>query len=111
MQQRSRHRFEEVADDIRAKIQSGDFPIGKLLPSERELQEGYSVSRTTIRRALADLIDSGWAESSPNRGVVCRRGRPSSGSARIAFIDHRDHVHRSLFFKLHTQMVAKGLEM
>jgi LacI family transcriptional regulator len=108
---KGRHQFEKIADDIKAKIQRGDLPIGKLLPSERELQEAYGVSRTTIRRALSDLVDSRWAESSPNRGVICRRGSVPGKSSRIAFIDHRDHVHRSFFFRLHTHMVAKQLEM
>lgn len=111
MDRETRRRFEAVADDLRVQIQSGDLPVGKLLPSERELQEVYGVSRSTLRRALSVLVESGWAESRPNRGVVCRRGRSSRESRRIAYIDHRDSVHRSLFFGLHGHMVSKGLEM
>lgn len=102
MSGRSRHRFEELARALRADIQRGALAPGSLLPTERELQEAHGVSRTTVRRALADLIDSGWAENLPNRGVLAKLGRVPQQSTQIAFIDHREGVHKSLFFRLHT---------
>ena len=96
---------------MRTTIQSGDLAVGALLPCERQLQEQFGVSRTTVRRALANLVASGWAETSPNRGVISRRGRPIGRSRRIAFVDHKDHVHRSLFFRLHSRMADRGFEM
>jgi LacI family transcriptional regulator len=29
----------------------------------------------------------------------------------MAFVDHRDHVHKTLFFKLHTRLAAEGLDL
>src|SRR6185369_17046610 len=38
-----RKRFHEVAERIEAMIRSGEFAIGDLLPSERELMERFQV--------------------------------------------------------------------
>lgn len=111
MSDQDRRRFEQLAAHFREAIQKGEIPIGTLLPSERQLQQTFGVSRTTVRRALADLVESGWAESSPNRGVVSRLGKPKLRSTRIAYVDHRDHVHKALFFKLHTRMIDQGLDL
>jgi len=104
-------RFEEVCRAIREGIQRGETPPGSLLPSERQLQQIYGVSRTTVRRALAELVASGWAASNPNRGVVCKLGPAKPRSNWVAYIDHRDHVHKSLFFKLHRQMASIGFDL
>ncbi len=104
-------RFERVAAEIRTAIREGGLMADALLPSERQLQETYGVSRTTVRRALAELVATGWAENSPNRGMVSRLGRTPSRSTRIAYIDHRDDVHRSLFFKLHTRAAEAGFDL
>ncbi|MGV3614746.1 MAG: GntR family transcriptional regulator [Fimbriimonas sp.] len=108
MPRRSPPRFDALARAIRADIQRGVLAPGSLLPTERELQEAHGLSRTTVRRALAELIETGWAENLPNRGVLARLGRSSSQSTRIAFIDHREDVHKSLFFRLHTLLADRG---
>ena len=105
------YRFEAIADALQARIRRGEFAAGSLLASERQLQESYSVSRTTIRKALAELVARGWAEAKPNRGVVARHGSATPASHRVAFIDHRDHVHKTLFFKLHTGLATAGFHL
>ena len=55
---------------IEADIQQGRYPAGQLLPSELDLAERYQVSRTTIRRVLAWLVDDGQLIKQPQRGVV-----------------------------------------
>ncbi len=106
-----RHRFEELARSLREEILRGAFPPGTLLPTERELQEAHHVSRTPVRRALAELIETGWAENLPNRGVLAKLGRPAEKSNRVAFIDNRDCVHKALFFRLHTLLDQKGYQL
>ena len=60
-------RFQQLAEQLRELIGRGEYPVGNLLPAERQLQERFGVSRTTVRRALAELVSMGWAESSPKR--------------------------------------------
>ena len=38
-----------------AKITSGDWPVGSIIPGEIELAEQLSVSRDTVRKALDAL--------------------------------------------------------
>jgi hypothetical protein len=96
---------------LRKAIRDSRIPIGSLLPTERELQDTYSVSRSTVRRALKALIDSGWAESSPNRGVIARHGPAVGRSTNIGYIDHGLDIQRYLFFKLGLILQSQGYHL
>lgn len=48
--------FETISDEIETRIQRGEFKGGMLIPSEAELQQLFSASRTTIRKALDNLV-------------------------------------------------------
>lgn len=103
--------YQAIAQDLRKAIRDGRIPVGSLLPTERELQETYRVSRSTVRRALKALIDSGWAESSPNRGVLAKHGPPVGRSKNIGYIDHGHDIQRYLFFKLGQLLQAQGYHL
>ncbi|WCB94128.1 Putative L-lactate dehydrogenase operon regulatory protein [Baekduia alba] len=53
--------YEQVADQLRESILSGQLPAGSALPPERELSERYGVGRTTVREALRALQATGLA--------------------------------------------------
>ncbi|MEU8380600.1 GntR family transcriptional regulator [Streptosporangium sp. NPDC048865] len=67
---------QEIADGLRAAIESGDLPPGALLPSERELIERYSVSKTTVAKAIAILRSAGLVTTTPGRGVFVPKRPP-----------------------------------
>lgn len=46
---------EQIFDQLKEKIISGELQPGEKLPSENEMCKLYGVSRTTIRQALANL--------------------------------------------------------
>jgi DNA-binding FadR family transcriptional regulator len=46
-----------LRDAIRARLKSGQWPPGHRIPTERELGEQFGLSRTTVRRVLADFKD------------------------------------------------------
>lgn len=56
-------RYQEIADQIRSRIEAGEFGAGRLLPSESELSVAYGASRVTVRRALELLRDEGLVDS------------------------------------------------
>lgn len=56
--------YKSIADQLRIRLNSADYDIGSPLPSEKRLAEEFAVSRMTIRKAVALLID--W-------GLVIRR--------------------------------------
>lgn len=49
----------QIQADLMRAIESGEFPAGKLLPSEVELQARYAVSRATVRKAMEELSAAG----------------------------------------------------
>lgn len=55
--QRRVRRSDEIAADLRRRIQAGDFTHG--LPSERDLRSEYGVSKETLRNALLVLDAEG----------------------------------------------------
>jgi DNA-binding GntR family transcriptional regulator len=55
--------WRKVADDLRKRIESGEWPPGSPLPSLSALEEEYRVSRTTARKAIGALRDDGLVES------------------------------------------------
>jgi GntR family transcriptional regulator len=56
-------RYRTIADDLRRRVEEGEFAAGRLLPSESELSGAYAASRITIRKALEVLRDEGLLDS------------------------------------------------
>lgn len=69
-------RIHEIASDLRARIETGEFPIGSKLPSTRELSEQYSISAQAIARVVALLKGDGVVEGRQGAGVFVRAWRP-----------------------------------
>ena len=68
-------RASEVADQIRAGIDSGELKPRDRLPSERRLAERFGVSRDTVRRALAELADDALITAQRGSGSYVRSGQ------------------------------------
>lgn len=64
--------FRRIADDLRAKIQTGELPPGAQLPTQLELVEAYGVARMTVRQALAELTNEGLVVARRPQGVFVR---------------------------------------
>lgn len=60
---------ESIADIIKGKIMTGEFPIGSQLPNEQELSANLNVSRTTIREAVKLLVSLHVLEIERGRGT------------------------------------------
>jgi GntR family transcriptional regulator, transcriptional repressor for pyruvate dehydrogenase complex len=54
--------YEEIADQIKGAILTGQIKPGERLPSERELSETFNVGRPAIREALRSLTAMGLIE-------------------------------------------------
>jgi LacI family transcriptional regulator len=44
-----------IAETLEERIQTGEYPHGQRLPTERDLAEEFKVSRTTVRMVLVEL--------------------------------------------------------
>lgn len=61
-------RYRTIADDLRRRVEAGEFAAGRLLPSESELSAGYEASRVTVRKALEALREEGLVDSRQGYG-------------------------------------------
>ena len=73
-----RRLYRQVAEQIRALIESGELPAGERLPAERELAERFGVSRPTVREALIVLEVEGRVQIRMGSGVYISRHFPSA---------------------------------
>ena len=64
--------YMRVADDIAARIASGELAPGARLRAERELAEYYEVAYGTVRRAMQVLRERGLIETVHGRGTFVR---------------------------------------
>lgn len=58
-----------LVDFLVERIDSGRYPAGQAVPSERQLVEEFGLSRTTVRRAIDDLVRRGRLDRQPGRGT------------------------------------------
>ncbi|MFP3901384.1 MAG: GntR family transcriptional regulator [Acidimicrobiia bacterium] len=56
-------RYRAIADELRARVESGELAAGVLLPSESRLSATHGVSRVTVRKALELLRDEGLIDA------------------------------------------------
>ena len=61
--------YREVAADLQARISSGEYPPGTQIPSYAQLAKLYSVSVTTVQRAILILQAQGVLVGVQGRGV------------------------------------------
>ena len=65
--------YQRLAEQILFLIASGEFPVGKRLPSERNLADRFQVSRTSVREAVIALEVQDMVEVRGGSGIyVCR---------------------------------------
>ncbi len=61
-----------LADELMLLIGDGRIGLDLRLPSERDLSVALAVSRTTVTRAYAGLVESGFAEARQGSGTYTR---------------------------------------
>lgn len=92
---RSKPRYAEIADDLRAKIEAGTYPVGSQLPTKPELMAEHEAALGTIDRALEVLREAGLAVSYQGVGTFVREPaeQAASGAAtqdsRLAALEAR----------------------
>lgn len=62
-------KYHQLLTIIRNKIEDGEWEANQAIPSERELEKTYDVSRTTIRQALTQLQDLGFVYRKLGKGT------------------------------------------
>lgn len=68
--------YKQIADELRARIASGELAPGAKVPGENTLMTDYDVSRDTARKALATLKAEGLTQTKKGSGTIVRSFRP-----------------------------------
>lgn len=68
-------KYIKIRDSLKKQIQLGEYKVGDFLPSENDLCKTYSITRTTARKALDELLKEGFIERQHGKGsrVIERR--------------------------------------
>jgi DNA-binding GntR family transcriptional regulator len=65
--------WQQIADVLRERIKSGEYPPGRKLPSIIALSGEFGVATVTARKALAALQREGLVETRSGWGTFVRR--------------------------------------
>ena len=71
--------YKLLQSDLKSQILSGIIKEGELLPSENELCDKYNVTRSTVRKALDNLVNEGYIIKRQGKGSIVRMKRNSLG--------------------------------
>ena len=73
-------KYRQVADDLRARMESGEFPPDSQLPSKSELMGHYAVALATLNAAIRVLRGEGRVETEQGKGTFARKPREAEPS-------------------------------
>lgn len=65
--------WQQLADDLRSEMESGELAAGSRLPSGPEVAEIYGVSRVTAAKAMNHLRELEWVVIVNGKGTFVRR--------------------------------------
>jgi GntR family transcriptional regulator len=75
--------YRQVADDLRKRIEAGEWSPGKKLPSIRELAAEYEIAPQTVQNVLRELRQEKLVSAQQGRGFYVRDpGRPEAGEGK-----------------------------
>src|SRR5258707_3741441 len=82
-------KYQRIADDLRARISSGEYPPGSRLPTKAELMARYQVAVNTVERAIAELRQAGLVETLQGAGMFVREPpEPGHSPGYTALMEH-----------------------
>lgn len=67
--------YRQLAEILRARIERGDWSPGRAIQSETQLVQQYGIARSTVRRAIALLVEDGVVFVVPQRGTFVADGQ------------------------------------
>jgi len=79
----NRRLYRQIADQIAALIEKGEYEAGERLPPERDLAKQLGVSRPSVREALIALEVEGYVEVRVGSGVYVTPERAAASEASL----------------------------
>ncbi|KAA1050974.1 GntR family transcriptional regulator [Pseudocitrobacter sp. 73] len=72
------HKYMEIKEKIKKDILSLKYKKGESIPSERELATVYGVTRVTVQKAMASLVQEGFIERIHGKGMFVLKNTESN---------------------------------
>lgn len=69
----------QLYEIFQKKIESNEWAVGSMIPTEEELCKMFEVSRATVRTSLLELVRHGYLKRHPGRGTFVLRNIISDG--------------------------------
>jgi GntR family transcriptional regulator len=116
--------YRQIAEDLRAQIESGKLKPGQQLQTEIELRDRYGASRNTVRDAIKLLTTLGLVETRPGQGtfvvnkidpfVTTLSGDPTSagqteGASYLSEVTNRNRVAENSAIQLEIQQAPESI--
>jgi GntR family transcriptional regulator len=80
-------KYQQIAEELRQRLVSGELAAGRLLPSESALGAAYAASRVTVRRALELLKDEGLVDARQGFGWFAASATVEQSLGRLGTIE------------------------
>ena len=102
---------------IRDKIARGEYGLGKPIPTEEQLQKIYGVSRTTVRLALAKLVNDGYVRRQQGKGTyvnprgLVTKGKPKPLSRDMFGVKSTTQIIQAAGMKVRTEVLLFAREV
>lgn len=96
----SEKKYQKIQRFFTTHIQKGAYPVGSYLPSEHEICERFDTTRTTVRKALDELLKNGFIEKEHGRGSKVVERRKSLGLLTVkGFSEALDHNKKTVILQ------------
>lgn len=96
----------QIKHDIETKIRKGEWRPSQQIPTEDELCSLYGVSRITVRRALADLVQSGLLSRIPGKGTFVTQTIPEQNLIQVINFATEEQVIEGPHHVVSTQVLS-----
>ncbi len=78
---------------ILEEIESGAYPVGSMIPTEKELSQMFDISRTTVRQAITDLVQKEQLYRIKSKGTFVSRPKISQEFIQSILSFNEDVMH------------------
>ena len=107
----------QLGEAIRDKIVRGEYGLGQPIPTEDQLEKFYGVSRTTVRLALAKLVNEGYIRRQQGKGTYVNPqglvtiGKPKTLSTDMFGVKSTTQIIQSAGMKVRTEVLYFAHEL
>jgi GntR family transcriptional regulator len=107
----------QLTEVIRDKIVRGEYGLGEPIPTEDQLQKFYGVSRTTVRLALAKLVNELYIRRQQGKGTyvnpqgLVTKGKPKPLSRDMFGVKSTTQIIQSAAMKVRTEVLHFAREL